>query len=329
MKNTLIVLFTLLVCASIVTGQTSAMSNSAVSPQSGSGNTIFLPLVRGSNAPPPTQPIQTGVRVNTPYFSDHAGNHFNEAAIFWFGKVSPTENYADLRFAYDNDILWVYISTFDQNLWYDPSPTSETLSDFDSATLQLNLNGNTGSTPDSSTYRFDTSMSWPPAVYHEADRYPYQAAYRWQGNSWLKSNVYYTTVAGYDGSFNGNLPLSFGWALTFQIPFSSLGLTSRPADGAIWGVSMTMHDRDSAAGPPQPDKSWPAGFQATAPSSWAQLRFGLPNYGAVAGSAAGTVLIRRPTQNSPEVPDATLGGILSDQCGNDKKADLWNHLGKQ
>jgi hypothetical protein len=45
--------------------------------------------------------------VNTPYFSDYAGNHFNEAAIFWFGKVSPTENYADLRFAYDDDILWV------------------------------------------------------------------------------------------------------------------------------------------------------------------------------------------------------------------------------
>ncbi len=154
MKNPLFVLLGLLICIAITTGHSSAMSNSAVTPQSGSGNTVFLPLVTSLTFD------QYNVRVNIPYFSDNAANHFSEAAIFWFGRVSPSENYADIRFAYDNSKLYVYISTFDQYMWYTPNPASSSLTNWDSATLQINLNGNVGSNPTANTYKFDAAMSW-------------------------------------------------------------------------------------------------------------------------------------------------------------------------
>ncbi len=322
MKKPIIFILTLLICGSFLIGQALAMGSPAVSAQSGGGNEIFLPLVRNfkptptpTNPPPapvPTSlPSQNGVRVNMPYFSGDAADHFTEAAIFWFGKVSPSENYADIRFAYDNNKLWVYISTFDQYMWYNTNPSSGALTAWDSATLQINLNGNSGSSLDTKSYKFDAAMSWGEP------RAGYQASYHWTGSQWAASSQGFTSFRGYDGFFNDNTRGTRGWALTFDVPFSGLGLSSKPADGTTWGISMTMHDRDSAAGPALADKSWPVGFQASKPSSWAQLRFGLPNYGAVSGTVAGTDLIRRDRNRGIVVPDAGLGGTTPNLCPGD------------
>ncbi|HMN61127.1 MAG TPA: DNRLRE domain-containing protein [Anaerolinea sp.] len=314
MKKPLIILLTLLIWVTAATGPVSATPVPGPAQQSGSGNTVFLPLVTNVNLD------QYNVRVNTPYFSDDAAKHFSEAAVFWFGQVSPSTNYADIRFAYDNTKLWVYISTFDQYMWYPTNPTTSPLTSWDSATLQVNTGGNIGSTPSSKSYKFDAALSW------YEDRPPYQVAYQWQNNQWVKANLPLNTIAGYDGFFNDNSKGTRGWAITFEVPFSSLGLSSRPVDGTIWGVSMTMHDRDSAAGPPLADSSWPAGFQPTTPATWAQLRFGLPNYGAVSGTASGSTVIRRETQNSSAVPDAGLGGTTSNLCPGDNTY-IWNSWG--
>jgi hypothetical protein len=280
--------------------------------QTGSGNEIFIPYVSSGSSVPVVPNDNYDVRVNVPYFSGNAADHDHEAAIFWFGRVTASENYADIRFAYDNNILWVYMASFDQYMWYDGSPSTSDLTAWDGATLQIDLDGNTGSSPDGSSYRFDAALSWGD------ERSPYQAAYRWQNGQWVKSSVNFSSLRGYRGAFNDNAQGARGWAITFQIPFTSLGLSGRPADGTIWGAGLTMHDRDSSGGPALADKSWPGGFNANQPSTWAQLHYGLPNYGAVPGTVTGSDLIRRDTSRGIDVPDAGLGGTTPNLCPGDE-----------
>ncbi len=310
----------LLSAASLTHPAMAADAPKSIVGQSGGGGSIFLPYIMNTDF------SKYSVRVNVPYFSDNAATHFSEAAIFWFGRVTPSENYADIRFAYDNTKLWVYLSTFDQYLWYDPTPSVTDLTQYDSATLQINLKGNLGASLDSSSYRFDAAMSW-----WETDRSQYQVAYQWQNNQWIRVGLSLATVAGYDGFFNDNSKGTRGWAITFEVPFSSLGLSGRPADGAIWGISMTMHDRDSQAGPPLADKSWPANVNLNQPSSWAQLHFGLPNYGAIAGTQTGSALIRRQVSTSSEVPDAGVGGTTPYLCNDSALWTTWpnQNLGRE
>ena len=79
-------------------------------------------------------------------------------AIFWFGKVTINENYTDVRIGYNQTKLYVYLATFDRLLWYDPSPSPDTISDWDSISLyiqpaegnQLAVNG---------AYKFDAALA--------------------------------------------------------------------------------------------------------------------------------------------------------------------------
>jgi hypothetical protein len=42
--------------------------------------------------------------------------HFSEMAIFWFGRKSPSDNYADVRIGYNNTGLYLVLSIFDRLL---------------------------------------------------------------------------------------------------------------------------------------------------------------------------------------------------------------------
>ena len=44
-------------------------------------------------------------------------------AVFWFGRVTPTENYADVRVGYTSQELVLNVATFDRRLWYDDAPS--------------------------------------------------------------------------------------------------------------------------------------------------------------------------------------------------------------
>jgi len=310
MKTTYLLLTIVLICSFIFYSPANARGSA---PQAAT-NAIFIPMVSNGSL------SQNSVRINAPYFADGAALHFNEAAIFWFGKVSSSENYADLRVAYDNTKLWVYLSTFDRYLWYATQPGASPITTWDSVTLQINLNGNVGSALATSAYRFDGAMSWFES------RAAYQAAYRGQNSQWAAANLAFQTTAGYDGWFNDNVKGSRGWAITFEIPFSSLGLIGRPADGSLWGISMLMHDRDSAAGPALADTTWPAAMQPVVPSTWAQLRFGLPPTGAQSGTVTGSDLIRRDTVRGVNVTDASVGGTTPNLCPGDPTY-IWNSWG--
>ncbi|MEM1964410.1 MAG: hypothetical protein QW094_08095, partial [Candidatus Caldarchaeum sp.] len=77
---------------------------------SGGSFSVYLPVVLQSWGPPVSR------QVNAPRLGDPLGNDFPRMAIFWFGKVTPTANYADVRVAYTSSELVVYVAIVDRRL---------------------------------------------------------------------------------------------------------------------------------------------------------------------------------------------------------------------
>jgi hypothetical protein len=266
-------------------------------------------------------------RVNAPYFNvqDIGQGEVSEMAIFWFGRVAPIEDYADVRVGYNNSELYVYMAAFDRRLWYDTSPAPSELTAWDAVTLYLNVNGNTGNALTTSAYRLDAQLNdW------ESPRTAWQAAYRGSGSGWTTSNIPFTTESAYrwesntEGGVNNNQN-NRGWGMTFHISFASLGLSGPPAPGTIWDMAMMLHNRDDAAGTPIPDKIWPETMDATSPVTWGQLAFGLPTYTPPSTTSRQTVTIRHKL-NGAVVPDAAAGGTTGNLCPGDSNY-TWNQWG--
>lgn len=253
-------------------------------------------------------------RVNAPFFSGQAP--YGETAIFWFGQVSPSRNYADVRVAYTPSVLYVSVEIFDRRLWFDQTPSFDTLTEWDAATLLIDVDGNAGSAPDASALRFVAQFSPDPSP-------QYQLAQQGTGSGWATVAVPFTSTPGWRGDGINTEGDDRGWVMTYQIPYTSLGLSGTPAPGTTWGIGLILHDRDTAAGPPLADQVWPETLSLTAPSTWGQLHFGLPAYQAAPAVARGTILVRRPELLDPSVPDADVGSVLDNQCPGDDY-HIWN-----
>ncbi len=251
-------------------------------------------------------PLPVMYRVNAPHFSN--GLVFDESAVFWLGRVTPTENYADVRVAYIDQALWLHVNIMDQHLWYDTEPAAATLTDWDSVTIYLDKRGNSGGAPTPDSYRFDGQLSWWES------RADYQATYRGNGSAWVPASIPFTTYNNWNGSVPPNEPgAHHGWFIAFRIPFDSLGMSSPPAPGTTWGLGIAVHDRDVATGSMTPDKFWPPNLSTNQPSSWGQLYFGRPAYVPPASVVKqGTTTIRQGL-NGAVVPDAAVGG--DNECG--------------
>jgi hypothetical protein len=243
----------------------------------------------------------------------------SETAILWFGRVTPTENWADARVGYNDDQLHIRVSAFDRRLWYDTSPSPGDLTNWDSATLYLDLDGNTGTIPDADAYRFDAQLVW------WEPRDEYQAAYQGNGSSWLISTLPFTTVSGWRGTVPNNEQDDRGWWVTYRIPFDSLGLSGPPSPGAIWGMAVALHDRDDANGTPITDQVWPETMEGQQPATWAELQFGMSTYDPPPAAPAGTVIIRQGLGGATVV-DADVGG--SSVCGDSARPDYFPTWGE-
>lgn len=55
-------------------------------------------------------------RVHAPYFSGSV--LYPQTAIFWFGRITPTENYTDVRIGYNDTHLYVNFAVADRRLGY-------------------------------------------------------------------------------------------------------------------------------------------------------------------------------------------------------------------
>ncbi|RME50217.1 MAG: DNRLRE domain-containing protein [Caldilineae bacterium] len=256
---------------------------------------------------------------HVPYTSVQSQLPVPERAIFWFGQVGPTDsNYTDVRLIYNDRSLYVTLHIFDRLLFYDTgTPTPATLTDWDSASLYLNLDGATGTTPGANTYRFVGQLN------HYQARDAYQTAYRGDGAGWVAASTPFTTTTGWQGGFN-DTQTDNGWNITFQIPFSSLGLPGPPAERTVWGVAVAVHDRDDAAGTAIPDQPWPAGMNSTQPATWGEIAFGLPDYSPPPATPGGVVTVRQGL-NGASVPDAMVGG--SSTCAQAIWPNFWAQWG--
>jgi hypothetical protein len=300
---------------------TSTATNTPVAASATPTKTPVPPSATPTNTPVPPSatptptPTQSSTgqgplrRVNLPFFSSTVDA--SQAAVFWTGQVAPNIAYADVRMAYTSTEVYALVTVVDRQLWYQSglSSPSPNLTSYDSATLLLNLQGQTGSTLGSGSYRFDSELNWT-----EPSRAGYQAAYVGGGNGWTPNNAAFTTTSAWRGNQGPNLGTDAkGWATEYHIPYSSLGLSGPPAQGSVWGLGLQVHNRDDSAGTPIADQVWPTGMNATSPASWGQIKFGLPTYNAPAIAQTGSTSIAKGLGGA-SVPDSGVGGYSN--CGS-------------
>ncbi len=259
-------------------------------------------------------------QVNVPKLDDPYNSQldFARMAIFWFGRVDPTSNFVDVRVGYSDYDLVVYVAVFDRLLWTDPNPSPNTLLSYDAVTLLLHLQESAGNAPNLFSFRFIAGSRPDPEDNYQS----YQIAYRGTGSGWSLDNIAFMTKAGWRGDSYNNDGEDRGWAITFKIPFASLGQPSPPAEGTVWRMALFVHDRDDAQGTPIPDAFWPEQADINVPASWGRLRFGIPTYTPPLTCPSGSVTIRHRL-NGVIVQDASVGGYTN--CGNG--TDFWTQWG--
>jgi len=256
-------------------------------------------------------------RINIPYFQNSAVP-FNQTSIFWFGSVSSSDNYVDVRMGYNNNELYVDLHIVDRYLWYDPNAKAPNLTKGDTATVYLSTTQNGSNAPDQNAYKFVAQVDWFQPRTH------YQQAYRGNGSTWVASPVAFSAVSGWRGTgFNGKE--DSGWTMTYHIPFSSLGRAGSPAQGTPWKLGVKVHNQDNASDTPLSLKWWPETENDMVPSSWGALVFGLSTYQAPQTTNKATYMVRNGLNNQV-VTDGMVGGSLG--CYN-KGLNRWTGLGGQ
>jgi hypothetical protein len=269
----------------------------------------YLPFIYKTGTPIP--------RVNAPYFEGDI--QFPETAIFWFGQVTPSENYADVRVGYNDTELYIHVAVFDRRLWYDESAVQTDLSNSDAVTILLDLAGDTAKVPGTSTYRFISQLNW------WENRNSWQAVYQGSEMGWVPVSIPFTTSSGWRGNALNDDSDDYGWTTTFHIPFTSLMLSGPPSNRAFWAMSAILHDRDEIAGPPLSNKTWPEDINVNRPETWGRLYFGLPTYTPLPANPGGNVMIRHK-YNAAEVIDSHVGGHTT--CGQPYWSDIFNGWGE-
>ncbi len=280
---------------------------------------LFVVVLLSSSLTLEAAPLPLLRRVNAPWFNGDIQP--DQAAIFWLGRVTSTENYADVRIGYNNTELYVAVLIFDRRLWYDETPTAATLTNYDAVSLYLDKDGNSGAVPDANSYRLVGQVNqWE-------SRPNWQAAWRGNGTQWVSAAISFTTAIDYrwqDGNTGGfnNDQDNRGWYIEYHIPFASLGLSGPPAQGALWGLGVAVHDRDTATGPMSPLETWPENLADGQPGTWGQLRFGIPSYVPQPAVPRGSTIIR-DRLNGVNVPDAAVGGTIGNMCPGSPDV-IWN-----
>lgn len=252
--------------------------------------------------------------INVPFFTGPVP--FNQTAIFWFGDVTSTDNYTDVRIGYNSSELYIDLRIVDHYLWYDTNTSAPNLNFGDNASVYLDTVNSSSTSLDTTSYRFQA------AVNGYVKRSNYQQAYKGSGTTWTATNLAFTATYGWRGQgLNG--AQAKGWSMTYEIPFSSLGLSGAPSQSTVWNLAVQVHDRDDAANTPIPDKWWPTTAGGTNPSSWGDISFGIPSYAPSSTTSSSSYTIRNGLNNQV-VTDGMVGGGLG--CGSNV-SDVWTQLG--
>lgn len=230
--------------------------------------------------------------VNIPYLGSTSSNGNFVPDIFWFGEVTPTANYADVRTWHFDQEMRVVIHVVDKRLF----------TTGDRILLYVSFDG--------TSYRFEKQL-WNPAV-----------SYTDTGAGWAQTPIEFTAHDGWRGNSPNDAIDDRGWVAEFTIPFSSLELSSPPVSGTEGKIAVVLQDRDDTAGTPIPDQKTPDTFDENNPETWSILRFGRPAYTAPHVPSPQTITIKHGL-NGSMVPDAHVGGHST--CGGDY--DYWTEWG--
>ncbi len=281
----------------------------------------------------PPAPVATGPlrRVNAPFFSGTID--WNTSAIFWFGRVDvangvapvPGRNYADVRVAYTPAELQVFVSVVDYYLWHEFAPdqsSNPTSYDHDGVALYLDVNGDRSTAPATDDYVFLAKWS----LENEQSSRPYQRQARGNGAGWNNAwNGAWRHVPGAQwscdpGPNDNACGLDYGWAITFRVPWSTLGLGG-PPHGRLLGMGLQLFDRDDRVESGiAPVQTWPEGVGSARPATWGGLWLGPSTYNAGLARAEGTTTIRRGLAGSI-VADAGVGADGACNGGHEGNPD--------
>lgn len=258
------------------------------------------------------QLVSSTPRVNVPELT---GDPF-APAIFWLGKVDQTNNYADVRvWYYDKYSIKFVMHIIDRQLWYDVTRNPSQLDSWDAVSIYVDIDGNSGSFPESNSYRFELQLV-----------NDLRASYRGNGSDWVPIAIPISSHSEWRGIGGPNSGLdSEGWVAYFEIPFSSLGIPSAPSQGTIWGLGVTLHDRDTLNGSIFHETHWPETLTPDIPSTWGQLSFGPANYTRPRAISIGAITIRQGLDGYTVV-DGEVGGHTT--CG-DGGYNKWTDWGNR
>lgn len=249
--------------------------------------------------------------VNIPYLTD--GFNWTQSAIFWFGKNElsvPGRNYTDVRLVYTSTALYVRVVVVDYSLWYkENAQPGDDLTQYDAVSLYLDTNHDRAGAPQNDDYTFLIGAR------HWQDMAPYQRQGRGTGSGWNN-----TWTADWDGESamqwncnpgpNSNAcGIDFGWWAGFAIPWAAIGLSGPPEAGTLWGLGVTLYDRDDQppAGYVAPE-FWPETFNADNPSTWGEMHFGYASYTPPPAEASGSTVIKAASTTDNTVEDSWMGG---------------------
>lgn len=271
---------------------------------------LHKPNLRTQASAPPLR------QVNTP-FVDVANIDLALGAVFWFGQVTPTTNYVDVRTAYNRTALSLQVNVFDRHVRIDDNSAHNSfaeLTKWDTAVFYLETAASAGGTPSATTYRYVAQINWA----NEQPKFHNSA--RGNGTGWaeLGNTLPFTTTGVWRGNGPNAEAEDRGWWLNFQIPFKNFGLAEMPAAGTRWRLGVQLFDRDDAAGTPIAPQAWPDGFKSDAPNSWGQLTFGWPASAAASMPTNAVTVTVRNDATTP-VMDAPVGGgsVCADPYAND------------
>lgn len=278
------------------------------SAQNDTNFSVYLPVLLKAK---PYTPLR---RVNLPFFEDKVS--FEQTAIFWFGQVTLSENYADVRAGYTQDELYIHVAVFDRNLWYDKTPSADTISEWDALSIYLDTDPLNGNNLDEDNFKFDGQLNWSePGI-------SFQHAYQGGSSGWEEVPIPFEADAGWrGGALNDDAINDRGWRMTYHFPFSSLGFVDTPGKGETWNLAIVLHDRDDPEASPNIKKYWPETVNLSKPATWGELVFGLPEYDPPETEPLGTATIRHGL-NGASVMDGEVGGGTN--CG---KGLSWETFG--
>lgn len=325
--------------ANVVIAQESVGGSETLSLDQAAATTrLFIPMaIKGYSVAAQMATMRT---VNIPWFSAAGStdgvtlndDQWTESGLLWFGinQQGPNSlNYTDVRIGYSPVGLHIRATPIDYYIWYpnDP-PTSTDLTQWDSFAIQLDTSGNRAGAPQSTSYQFLTAATiWVnPGKPDQFRREAKGTGTGWNTNwaaPWTEG--YGMVWSSNPGPNNNGGELDYGGDVGMTIPWSSLGLSGPPADGAVWSLSLAMYDRDGpASSDVLPRETWPETADPNQPSTWGQLHFGRPNYAGSTEGASGQTVIRNATSTDSTVQDAYVGGGGNCLGGHNGGADV-NH----